>query len=114
MVLGGISRGDGWIGDCGDLRADEYRGREGAVLHVDVASDRALVAIYRDGFPGAIQIQGASERGHHANDVERGHDWRPAHLYVELHGVGQRVDDRDRSREAAEDLSASDARCGSD
>ena len=37
-------------------------------------------------------------------DVDRRHSRRPAHLHVELHGMGQCLDHRDRSRAAAADV----------
>ena len=45
----------------------------------------------------AIQDWSAGQCGDQADDLERRHPRRPAHLHVELHGMGQRFDHRDRS-----------------
>ena len=60
-----------------------------------------------------FKIRRAGERGHQADYLERRYSWRAAHLHVELHGMGQRLDHRDRSGAPAADLSARHAGGGS-
>ena len=62
----------------------------------------------------ALQVWGAGQRRDHADDLHGRHSRRAAHLHVELHGMGQRLDHRHRSGAAAADLSSRHAGGGGD
>ena len=75
----------------------------------------ALVgAVHPDRGHRAVQDWSTGSRRHQADDFIRGHPHGPAHLHVELHGLGQRLDHRHRSRAPAADLSARHAGRGCD
>ncbi len=58
---------------------------------------------------GSLQAGCAGQRRDQADDLDRRHSRRPAHLHVELHGMGQRLHHRHRSGAPAADLPARDA-----
>ena len=78
-------------------------------LDFAVAVLRAVGAVRRDRGAGSVQARRAGQCRDQADHLDRGHSRRAAHLHVELHGMGQRLDHRHRSRAAAADLSAGDA-----
>ena len=102
----GQSRLVGGAGGGGRLRAAEYCRSESRLADFALAVLRAVGAVHRDRGAGAVQARSAGQRRHQADDVERRHSRRPAHLHVELHGMGQCLDHRDRSRAPAADLPA--------
>ncbi len=84
-------------------------GRQSGLDHFALAVLRLVGPLRGDLFLAPFKIHALRQRRHQADHLECRYPRRPAHLHVELHGMGQRLDHRHRSRAAAADLSAGDA-----
>ncbi len=91
------------------LRPAQHRRREGGFAHFPLVVPRLVGAVRRHRRARSVQARRLGKRRHQAHYLNRGYSRRPAHLHVELHGMGQRLDHRNRSRAPAADLPASDA-----
>ena len=106
LVCGGTSWGDGGFGGSRDLRAAEYCRRAGGFDHVAVALLRPVSPVRAYHCPGTLQVRRAGSCRHHPDHLDRRHYRRPPDRHVELHGVGQCLYHRHRSRAPTAHLSA--------
>ena len=109
VVSGEPSRRARGAGRGGRLRSSQYCRREGCFDDFAVAVLPVVGAVCGYFCAGAVQDSRAGECGDQADYFEREHFRRPAHLHVELHGMGQRFDHRHRSGASATHLSSGHA-----
>ena len=94
LVCPRTSRADGGSRRGGCLRSAEHRWRPRSLDDFAVAILCFVGAIRADGVFVALQVWRAGECGDQANNFNGRYSWWPAHLYVELHGMGQCLDHR--------------------
>src|SRR5581483_8416798 len=97
VVLDQSPRRDRWTGHRQRERCSEYCGSQGGFGHLRVVVLSTHCAIRFGSGDCAIRARRVRACRCDAGRWEGGHTRRPACLHVELHGVGQRLDNCDRS-----------------